>query len=118
MGIYSTNIIDSKGNGGMTLLSSHKDDNTVKFSDIGFDFFYNGVNCRTSINISPKVIQTFKPKPVILTMKDDISFSEAYIKDIINTVVTLDNTGSGIINFIVSVDSGVSWKAWNSSLWD
>ncbi|AOR24894.2 hypothetical protein [Clostridium taeniosporum] len=309
MGIYSTNIIASKGNSGMTLLSSHNDDTTVKFPDIGFDFFYNGVNCRTSINVSgnswigftgeneqlkinrrdagadtiyyanetindkptfrirweghqsysnwgtidlvweliifndsamvlviekipntgtnsfenpiigtttltiadnksyafipsqdqgksynvnegsyvqanikylivdgneikhwdiasssyvkvselpltadkfqtygddtyhkertgiistspslkiwsplidmipPKVIQTIKPNPVIVTMKDDISFSEAYIKDIINAVVILDNTGSGIINFIVSVDSGVSWKAWNSSSW-
>lgn len=67
--------------------------------------------------IPPKVIQTIKPNPVIVTMKDDISFSEAYIKDIINAVVTLDNTGSGIITFTVSVDSGVSWKAWNSSLW-
>lgn len=309
MGMYSTSLISPKGNSGMTLLSSHNDDTTVKFPDIGFDFFYNGVNCRASIYssgnswvgftesneqlkinrrdagvdniyyanetvnnkltfrirweghqsysawgtldlvweliifndsamvlvienipntgtnsfenptigtttltlennksyafipsqdqgkaynvkegsyfqanikyiivdgneikhwdaasssyvkvselpltadkfhtygddtyhkertgiictspslkiwspltdmIPPKVIQTFKPKPVIVTMKDDISFGEAYIKDIINSVVTLDNTGSGIINFIVSVDSGVSWKAWNSSAW-
>lgn len=309
MGLYSSSLISPKGNIGMTLLSSHNDDTTVKFPDIGFDFFYNGVNCRTSINISgnswigftgeneqlkinrrdagadniyyanetvnnkptfrirweghqsystwgtldlvweliifndsamvlviekipntgtnsfenptigtttltlennksysfissqdqgkaynvkegsyvqanikylivdgneikhwdtasssyakvselpltadkfqtygddtyhkersgiistspslkiwspltdmipPKVIQTIKPKPVMVTMKDDISFSEAYIKDIINAAVTLDNTGSGIITFIVSVDSGVSWKAWNSSSW-
>lgn len=67
--------------------------------------------------IAPKVTQTIKPKPTIVTMKEDISFSEAYINDIINAVVTLDNTGSGIINFIVSVDSGVSWKVWNSSSW-
>ena len=33
----------------MTLLSSHNDDNTVGFPDIGFDFYYNGVNCRTTI---------------------------------------------------------------------
>lgn len=309
MGMYSSSLISPNGNSGMTLLSSHNDDTIVKFPDIGFDFFYNGVNCRTTINISgnswvgftgsneqlkinrrdagadniyyanetvnnkptfrirweghqsystwgtldlvweliifndsamvlviekipntgtnsfenpiigttiltladnksyafipsqdqgksytvqegsyvqanikylivdgndikhwdtasssyakvsevpltadkfqaygddtyhkertgiistspalkiwspltemipPKVIQTIKPKPIIVTMKEDISFSEAYIKDIINAVVTVDNTGSGIINFIVSVDSGVSWKAWNSSSW-
>lgn len=309
MGMYSSSLISPKGNSGMTLLSSHNDDTTVKFPDIGFDFYYNGSNCRTTINISgnswlgfsgateqlkinrrdagadniyyvnetvnnkptfrirweghqsystwgtldlvweliifndsamilviekipntgtnsfenptigtttitlqnnksyafipsqdqgkaynvkegsyvqanikylivdgseikhwdtasssyvkvselplttdkfqtygddtyhkertgiistspslkiwspltdmiaPKVIQTIKPNPAIVIMKDDILFSEAYIKDIINAVVTLDNTGSGIINFIVSVDSGVSWKAWNSSSW-
>nr|WP_269144116.1 hypothetical protein [Clostridium guangxiense] len=66
---------------------------------------------------SPKITQTIKPKPVVVTMKDDISFSEAYINDIMNVVVTLKNTGSGIIVFIVSVDSGVSWKAWNGSSW-
>ncbi|AKA72349.1 hypothetical protein [Clostridium scatologenes] len=57
---------------------------------------------------APRITQTIKPKPIIVSMKDDISFSEAYIKDIMNAVVTLDNTGSGIIVFIVSVDSGVS----------
>ncbi|KOF56114.1 hypothetical protein AGR56_04110 [Clostridium sp. DMHC 10] len=66
---------------------------------------------------SPKITQTIKPKPVIVTMKDDISFSEAYINDIMNVVVTLKNTGSGIIVFIVSVDSGVTWKAWDGSSW-
>lgn len=66
----------------------------------------------------PKITQTIKPKPIIVNMKDDISFSEAYINDIINAVVTLDNTGSGIINFIVSIDSGVSWKVWNGSSWE
>lgn len=65
----------------------------------------------------PKITQTIKPKSIIVNMKDDISFSEAYINDITNAVVTLDNTGSGIINFIVSIDSGVSWKAWNGSSW-
>ncbi|APM39850.1 hypothetical protein [Clostridium kluyveri] len=35
----------------------------------------------------------------------------------VNAVITLDNTGSGIIVFIVSTDSGVSWKAWNGSSW-
>lgn len=309
MGVYSTNIIAPKGNSGMTSVSSHNDDNTVSFTDIGFDFFYNGVNCRTTINSSgnswlgftganeqlkinrkdagadniyyaketvndkptfrirweghqsystwgtldlvwelilfndgaivlviekipntgtnsfenptlgttsltlennksyvfipqqdqgkaytvqvgsyiqtnikylivdgndikhwdtasssyvkvselpltadkfqaygddtyhkertgitssapslkiwsplaempaPKVTQIIKPKPIIVSMKDDISFSEAYIKDIMNAVVTLDNTGNGIIAFIASVDSGVSWKAWNGSSW-
>lgn len=52
MGIYSSSLISPKGNSGMTLLSSHNDDNTVKIPDIGFDFFYNGVNCRNTINIS------------------------------------------------------------------
>lgn len=65
----------------------------------------------------PKITQTIKPKPVIVTMRDDISFSEAYINDIMNVVVTLENTGSGIIVFIVSVDSGVSWKSWDGSSW-
>ncbi|WP_147564967.1 hypothetical protein [Clostridium tyrobutyricum] len=66
---------------------------------------------------TPKVTQTIKPKPIIVSMKDDIPFSEAYIKDIMNAVVTLDNTGNGIIVFIVSTDSGGSWKAWNGSSW-
>ncbi|KZL93979.1 hypothetical protein [Clostridium magnum] len=309
MGVYSTNIIAPKGNSGMTSVSSHNDDNTVSFSDIGFDFFYNGVNCRTTINSNgnswlgftganeqlkinrrdagadniyyaketvndkptfrirweghqsystwgtldlvwelilyndgamvlviekipntgtnafenptlgttnltlennksyafvpqqdrgkaytvqegsyiqtnikylmvdgndikhwdtasssyvkvaelplaadkfqtygdysyrkertgitssapslkiwsplaempaPKVTQTIKPKPIIVSMKDDISFSEAYIKDIMNAVITSDNIGSGIIAFIVSTDSGVSWKTCNGSSW-
>lgn len=309
MGTYSTNIISPKGNSGMTLLSSHNDDSTVKFPDIGFDFFYNGINCRNSINTSgnswvgftgateqlkinrrdagadniyyanenvngkptfrirweghqsystwgtlnlvwelilfndnamvliielipntgtnsfinptlttmtltlqnsksyafipqiaggkaytvqegsyvqtdikylmvdgndikrwdtvssshikvselpltaekfqtygddthhkertgltstspvlkiwspsldmtaAKVTETIKPKPIIVSMKEDILFSEAYIIEILNAVVTLDNSGSGVINFIVSTDSGVSWKAWNGGLW-
>jgi TM2 domain-containing membrane protein YozV len=66
---------------------------------------------------APKITQTIKPKPIIVNMKDDISFSEAYIKDIMNAVVTFDNTGSGIIAFIVSIDGGVSWKSWNGSAW-
>ncbi|WP_242951292.1 hypothetical protein [Clostridium kluyveri] len=65
----------------------------------------------------PVVIQTIKPKPVIVSMKEDILFTEAYIIDIANAVISLDNAGSGIIVFIVSVDSGTSWKAWNGSLW-
>ncbi|WP_147565162.1 hypothetical protein [Clostridium tyrobutyricum] len=309
MGVYSTNIISPKGNSGMTSISTHNDDSTINFPDIGFDFLYNGINCRTTINSSgnswigltgsneqlrinrrdagadniyyaketvngkatfrirweghqsystwgtldlvwelilfddsamvlviekipntgtnsfenptlgttsltlennksyafipqqdqgktytvqegsyvqtdikylivdgndikhwdttsssyvkvselpitadkfetygddiyhkertgiiaaspilkiwspsaelpiPKVTQTIKPKPTIVNMNDDILFSEAYIKDIINAVVTLDNTGSGIIVFIVSTDSGVSWKVWNGSSW-
>ncbi|UZQ49967.1 hypothetical protein [Clostridium kluyveri] len=50
-------------------------------------------------------------------MKEDILFTEAYIIDIANAVISLDNTGSGIIAFIVSIDSGASWKAWNGSSW-
>lgn len=309
MGVYSSSIIEPKGNSGMTLLSSHNDDTTVSFPDIGFDFFYNGINCRTTIKTSgnswvgftgateqlkinrrdagadniyyaketvndkptfrirweghqsystwgtlnlvwelilfndsammlvieqipntgtnsfenptlgtttltlennksyafipqvaqgkaytvqegsyiqtdikylivdgndikhwdsvsssyvkvselpltadkfqtygddtyhkertgllsaspvlkiwspltdmaaSKVTQTIKPKPIIVDMKEDILFSEAYIIDIINAAVTIDNTGSGIIAFIVSTDSGVTWKAWNGSSW-
>ncbi|WP_039652128.1 hypothetical protein [Clostridium tyrobutyricum] len=309
MGIYTATIISPKGNSGMTLLSSHNDDSTVNFPDMGFDFFYNGVNCRTTINISgnswigftgsaeqlkinrrdagadniyyakeivngrstfrirweghqiysswgtfdliweiilfddsamvlvidkipnigtnsfanpvlgntaltlensksyafipgqdqgkaytvkegsyiqtdikyliadgndikhwdnisesyvkvselpmtaekfqtygddichkertglvssspvlkiwspitemstPVVTQTIKPKPVIVSMKEDISFTEAYIIDIVNAVITLDNAGSGIIVFIASTDSGTTWKAWNGSSW-
>ncbi|MBE6068091.1 MAG: hypothetical protein E7211_10445 [Clostridium lundense] len=309
MGVYSSSIIEPKGNGGTTLLSSHNDDTTVSFPDIGFDFFYNGVNCRTTIKasgnswvgftgateqlkinrrdagadniyyateivndkptfrirweghqsystwgtlnlvwelilfddsamiliiekipntgtnsfvnpalgtttltlessksyafipqaaqgksyiiqegsyiqtdikylmmdgndvknwdsvslsyvkvselpltaekfetygddiyhkertglistspvlkiwsslaemIAPQITQTIKPKPIIVNMKEDILFSEAYIIDIINAVITLDNTGSGIITFIVSTDSGVTWRGWNGSSW-
>jgi len=36
---------------------------------------------------------------------------------LVNTVVSLDNTGSGIIAFIVSTDSRTSWKSWNGSSW-
>jgi hypothetical protein len=268
MGVYSTNITAPKGNSGMTSVSSHNDDTTVKFPNIGFDFFYNGVNCRITVNSSgnswlgltganeqlkinrrdagadniyytkeiekipntgtnsfenptlgttnltlennksyafipqqdqgkaytvlegsyiqtsikylivdgndikqwniasssyvkvselpltadkfqtygddtyhkertgitssapslkiwspltempaPKVTQTIKPRTIIVNMKDDILFSESYIKDIMNAVVALDNTGGGIIAFIVSIDSGVSWKAWNGNSW-
>lgn len=67
--------------------------------------------------LTPRITQVIKPKPVIVNMNDDILFSEAYIKDIMNVVVTLDNTGSGIIVFIVSTDSGVSWKAWDGGSW-
>lgn len=66
---------------------------------------------------APKVTQTIKPKPIVVNMKEDILFSEAYIIDIINAVITLDNTGSGIIAFIVSTDSGVTWKAWSGASW-
>lgn len=309
MGVYSSSIIEPKGNGGMTLLSSHNDDTNVSFPDIGFDFFYNGVNCRTTIKtsgnswvgftgateqlkvnrrdagadniyyaaetvngkptfrirweghqsystwgtlnlawelilfddsamiliiekipntgtnsfvnpelgtttltlessrsyafipqaaqgksyiiqegsyiqtdikylmvdgndvknwdsvslsyvkvselpltaekfqtygddtyhkertglistspvlkiwsslaemIAPQITETIKPKPIIVNMKEDILFSEAYIIDIVNAVVNLDNTGNGIITFIVSIDSGVTWKTWNGSSW-
>lgn len=66
---------------------------------------------------APKITQTIKPKPIIVNMKEDIIFSESYIIDIINAVVTLDNIGNGIIVFIVSTDSGVTWKAWNGGSW-
>ncbi|WP_373845107.1 hypothetical protein [Clostridium sp.] len=66
---------------------------------------------------APVVTQTIKPKPVIVSMKEDILFTEAYIVDIANAAVTVDNADSGIIVFIVSTDSGVSWKTWNGSSW-
>jgi hypothetical protein len=68
---------------------------------------------------APVVTQTIIPKPVIVRMKEDILFTEAYIIDIVNAVVTIDNTGSGsiVIVFIVSTDSGTSWEAWNGSSW-
>lgn len=66
---------------------------------------------------APKIIQTIVPKPVIVRMLEDVSFSEAYIQDIANVVLTMDSIGSGIIAFIVSTDSGVSWKAWDGSSW-
>ncbi len=66
---------------------------------------------------APKITQTIVPKPIIVRMLEDVSFSEAYIQDITNVVLTMDNTGSRIIVFIVSTDSGISWKAWDGSLW-
>ena len=65
--------------------------------------------------VAPVVTQIIKPKPVIVKMKEDILFTEAYIVDIVNAVVKLDNAGSGIMLFIVSTDSGVSWKTSDGS---
>ncbi|WP_368487966.1 hypothetical protein [Clostridium sp. BJN0013] len=50
-----------------------------------------------------------------VSMKEDILVTEAYIIDIVNAVVKLDNAGSGIMLFIVSTDSGVSWKTSDGS---
>jgi hypothetical protein len=51
MGVLTT-ISEPKGNTGMALFGSNNDDSTVNLPDIGFDFFYNGVNCRTLIYTS------------------------------------------------------------------
>lgn len=51
MGLLSA-LRAPKGNTGMTLFGSNNDDSTVTLPDIGFDFFYNGVNCRTAIYTS------------------------------------------------------------------
>jgi hypothetical protein len=66
---------------------------------------------------APKITQIIVPKPIIVRMLEDVSFSEAYIQDITNVVLIMDSIGSGIIVFIVSTDSGVSWKAWDGSSW-
>ncbi|WP_446898892.1 hypothetical protein ACSVC9_02995 [Clostridium sp. LBM24168] len=66
---------------------------------------------------APKITQIIVSKPIIVRMLEDVSFSEIYIQNITNVVLTMDSTGSGIITFIVSTDSGVSWKAWNGSSW-
>lgn len=41
-----------KGNTGMTQLGTTNDDSTVTLPNIGFDFFYNGVNCRSNISVN------------------------------------------------------------------
>jgi len=48
-------------------------------------------------------------------MTSDATFSESYIVDIVNTVVTATNTGSGTPKFIVSVNVGIEWKTWSGS---
>lgn len=50
--MYSSKIIEVKGHEGMTLLGSSIDDDTKSIPDIGFDFFYNGENCRNTLKIS------------------------------------------------------------------
>jgi hypothetical protein len=51
MAILTTNRLP-KGSAGMTLLSSKNDDTLVSIPDIGFDFYYNGINCRTLFFVS------------------------------------------------------------------
>lgn len=47
--MYSSTIIAPKGNSDITL-SSHNDDTTVGFPDIGFDFYYIGTTTLTFEN--------------------------------------------------------------------
>lgn len=42
----------AKGNTGMNLYGSTYDDTTITLPDIGFDFYYNGINSRSKIYIS------------------------------------------------------------------
>ena len=51
MGILSECVLP-KGNSGMTLYGSRYDENTITLPDIGFDFYYNGVNSRSKIYVS------------------------------------------------------------------
>lgn len=67
--------------------------------------------------IAPTIVQTLVPKTALIEMKEDILFDEDYIIAINNTVVNVLNKGNGIIKFIVSTDSGVSFKSWNGSSW-
>lgn len=66
---------------------------------------------------APTIVQTLVPKPTIIEMKEDILFNEDYIIAINKAVVEAMNKGNGIIKFIVSPDSGASFKAWNGSSW-
>lgn len=58
------------------------------------------------------------PKGKVIKMTSDATFSESYIVDIINSVVTATNAGAGILKFIVSVDGGTEWKTWNGITWN
>lgn len=64
------------------------------------------------------ITQVAIPKGQIIKMISDATFSEDYVVDIINAVVTATNTGLGTLKFIVSTDSGVEWKTWSGSTWD
>lgn len=64
------------------------------------------------------ITQVATPKGQVIRMVSDATFSESYIIDIINSVVTATNTGSGILKFIVSIDGGIEWKTWSGSDWN
>ncbi|SHH59470.1 hypothetical protein [Clostridium grantii] len=57
-----------------------------------------------------KIIQTAVPKASLIEMKKDILFNDDYIQGINDALITVENTGSGVIRFILSNDSGVTWK--------
>lgn len=58
------------------------------------------------------------PKGQVIKMVSDATFTESYVVDIINAVVSATNTGKGILKFIVSTDSGIEWKTWDGSAWN
>lgn len=57
--MFLPNIVTPKGNAGMTSISTHNDDTVVTFPDIGFDFKYNNIACRTTISTSGNSMVSF-----------------------------------------------------------
>jgi hypothetical protein len=64
------------------------------------------------------ITQVAIPKGQVIKMVSDATFSESYVVDIINAVVTATNTGAGTLKFILSTDGGTEWKTWNGSAWN
>lgn len=65
------------------------------------------------VNANMSLKQTACPTPKLLKMLSDWNIPTG----IKSATATANTSGSAVVKILVSVDSGVTWKAWNGSTW-
>lgn len=111
--MYSSKIIEAKGHEGMTLLASSVDDGTKSISDIGFDFFYNGQNCRNTLKVSGNSWLGFtgSNEQLRVNRRDAKAGKIYYAKEIVAEKPTFRIRWEGYHRYSGRGDCDVIWEA-------
>jgi hypothetical protein len=107
-------LIDKSVSGPMTSYSLSSG-TCYETSTIDFDQFYYVSNVIINDVASPTFIANGTNNPTIVKANGDINLSN--VQEIAQIVWTTNVSGQGVLKLITSVDSGVSWKAFNGTDW-
>jgi len=106
MGVTTT-IRAPKGHVGMTLFGTHNDDATVVLPDIGFDFFYGGVNRRSTIQVCGNSWLGFSASTSELKIS---SSDNSY-----NSLYYINEIENGVNVFRIRFEGNYAYSSWGSN---